>query len=96
MVESIIMTLSIAGAGASFPAPLYVKWGETYRAESGVALNYQAIGSGGGIQQIKANTVDFGASDKPLKPADLAAAGLFQFPGALMIGVTPPMAAGNW
>jgi phosphate transport system substrate-binding protein len=61
----------IAGAGASFPAPVYARWAEMYRASSGSKLNYQAIGSGGGIKQIKAKTVDFGASDKPLKPAEL-------------------------
>lgn len=79
---------NISGAGATFPAPLYAKWAETYRATTGVGLNYQAIGSGGGIKQIKAKTVDFGASDKPLKPAELAAAGLYQFP-TVMGGVVP-------
>jgi phosphate transport system substrate-binding protein len=80
----------ISGAGATFPAPLYARWAEAYKAESGVALNYQAIGSGGGIKQIKAMTVDFGASDKPLKPDDLDKAGLFQFP-TVMGGVVPVM-----
>ena len=56
----------ITGAGATFPAPVYAKWAETYKATTGTGLNYQAIGSGGGIKQIKAKTVDFGASDKPL------------------------------
>ncbi|KQX19588.1 MULTISPECIES: phosphate ABC transporter substrate-binding protein PstS [unclassified Sphingomonas] len=79
---------SISGAGATFPAPLYAKWAETYKATTGIGLNYQAIGSGGGIKQIKAKTVDFGASDKPLKPAELAAAGLYQFP-TVMGGVVP-------
>lgn len=79
---------NISGAGATFPAPLYAKWAETYKATTGVGLNYQAIGSGGGIKQIKAKTVDFGASDKPLKPAELAAAGLYQFP-TVMGGVVP-------
>ena len=78
----------ISGAGATFPAPVYAKWAETYKATTGVGLNYQAIGSGGGIKQIKAKTVDFGASDKPLKPADLDAAGLYQFP-TVMGGVVP-------
>jgi phosphate transport system substrate-binding protein len=73
-------TVSVTGAGATFPAPLYVAWAQQYRAETGVELNYQAIGSGGGIRQIKAGTVDFGASDKPLGAAELAAAGLVQFP----------------
>ncbi len=80
----------LSGAGATFPAPVYAKWAETYRAQTGVGLNYQAIGSGGGIKQIKARTVDFGASDKPLQPQDLAAAGLFQFP-TVVGGVVPVM-----
>ncbi|WP_374573344.1 phosphate ABC transporter substrate-binding protein PstS [Phenylobacterium sp.] len=79
---------SIAGAGATFPAPLYAKWAEAYQTESKVSLNYQAIGSGGGIKQIKAKTVDFGASDKPLKPEELNEAGLYQFP-TVMGGVVP-------
>jgi phosphate transport system substrate-binding protein len=79
---------NIAGAGASFPAPLYSKWAETYRAKTGIALNYQAIGSGGGIKQISAHTVDFGASDKPLKPRELAKRGLYQFP-TVIGGVVP-------
>ncbi|KRB82830.1 phosphate ABC transporter substrate-binding protein [Sphingomonas sp. Root710] len=78
----------ISGAGATFPAPVYAKWAETYKATTGVGLNYQAIGSGGGIKQIKAKTVDFGASDKPLKPEELNAAGLYQFP-TVMGGVVP-------
>ena len=80
----------ISGAGATFPAPVYAKWAEAYKAQSGAALNYQAIGSGGGIKQINANTVDFGASDKPLKPDALAAAGLQQFP-TVVGGVVPVM-----
>jgi len=79
---------ALSGAGATFPAPLYAKWAESYKAQTGVGLNYQAIGSGGGIKQIKANTVDFGASDKPLKADALAAAGLYQFP-TVMGGVVP-------
>ncbi|MBL8772263.1 MAG: phosphate ABC transporter substrate-binding protein PstS [Phenylobacterium sp.] len=78
----------IAGAGATFPAPLYAKWAEQQRAETGLTLNYQAIGSGGGIKQIKAKTVAFGASDKPLKPEELAEAGLVQFP-TVIGGVVP-------
>ena len=78
---------SISGAGATFPAPLYAKWAEMYQS-TGSALNYQAIGSGGGIKQIKAKTVDFGASDKPLKPDELAASGLYQFP-TVIGGVVP-------
>jgi phosphate transport system substrate-binding protein len=80
----------ISGAGATFPAPVYAKWAEAYKAQTGVGLNYQAIGSGGGIKQIKAKTVDFGASDKPLKPEELAAAGLYQFP-TVVGGVVPVM-----
>ncbi|MGZ8369451.1 MAG: phosphate ABC transporter substrate-binding protein PstS [Caulobacteraceae bacterium] len=78
----------ISGAGATFPAPLYAKWAEMYKAKTGVGLNYQSIGSGGGIKQIKAKTVVFGASDKPLKPDDLKENGLIQFP-AIMGGVVP-------
>lgn len=80
---------ALSGAGATFPAPLYAKWAEAYKAApGGTSVNYQAIGSGGGVKQIKAGTVDFGASDKPLSAADLDAAGLYQFP-AVMGGVTP-------
>src|SRR6266851_3125178 len=70
----------ISGAGATFPYPVYAKWADAYKKETGIGLNYQSIGSGGGIKQIKAKTVTFGASDMPLKPADLDAAGLTQFP----------------
>ncbi|MBL8772266.1 MAG: phosphate ABC transporter substrate-binding protein PstS [Phenylobacterium sp.] len=78
----------ISGAGATFPAPIYAKWAETYRAQTGSRLNYQAIGSGGGIRQITAGTVDFGATDKPLKPDDLASAGFSMFP-TVIGGVVP-------
>ncbi len=71
---------TILGAGASFPAPLYMKWGSDYNGVSGVKLNYQSIGSGGGISAIEAKTVDFGASDAPLEQAELEAKGLAQFP----------------
>jgi phosphate transport system substrate-binding protein len=80
--------VQIVGAGASFPAPLYAKWAETQKADTGLTLNYQAIGSGGGIKQIKAKTVAFGASDKPLKPEELDADGLVQFP-TVIGGVVP-------
>ena len=80
----------ISGAGATFPAPLYAKWAEGYKAQAGVDLNYQAIGSGGGIKQIKARTVDFGASDKPLKLDELNRAGLYQFP-TVIGGVVPAL-----
>ena len=83
-----VQAADITGAGATFPAPVYAKWAEAYKAATGIGLNYQAIGSGGGIKQIEAKTVDFGASDKPLKPADLEANGLYQFP-MVMGGVVP-------
>src|SRR5262249_23008167 len=70
----------INGAGATFPYPIYARWAADYKQKTGVKLNYQAIGSGGGIAQIKAKTVDFGASDEPLKDSDLEKAGLLQFP----------------
>jgi len=78
----------ITGAGATFPFPLYAKWAEAYKAKTGVGMNYQSIGSGGGIKQIQAKTVDFGASDAPMKPEDLDKAGLIQFP-AIIGGVVP-------
>lgn len=78
----------ITGAGATFPYPIYAKWAEEYKKASGNGLNYQSIGSGGGIKQIKAKTVDFGASDMPLKAEELDANGLVQFP-AIMGGVVP-------
>ena len=80
--------VQISGAGATFPAPLYAKWAEAQKAATGLALNYQAIGSGGGIKQIEAKTVAFGASDKPLKVEDLDKNGLVQFP-TVMGGVVP-------
>jgi len=78
----------ISGAGATFPYPIYAKWAEAYKAKTGVGLNYQSIGSGGGIAQIKAKTVTFGASDKPLAPNELDPAGLTQFP-TVIGGVVP-------
>src|SRR3979490_526408 len=75
--------VDITGAGATFPYPIYAKWAEAYKQKTGVGLNYQSIGSGGGIAQIKAKTVDFGASDMPLKPEDLQQAGLTQFPAII-------------
>ena len=80
----------ITGAGATFPYPVYAKWAEAYKASTGIGMNYQSIGSGAGIAQIKAKTVDFGASDMPLEAKDLAAAGLMQFP-AIVGGVVPVM-----
>src|SRR6202045_3295818 len=66
--------------GATFPYPIYAKWAEAYKAKTGTSMNYQSIGSGGGIKQITAKTVDFGASDMPLKVEDLEKEGLIQFP----------------
>lgn len=74
------LAASISGAGATFPYPIYAKWAAAYKGVSGDSLNYQSIGSGGGIAQIKAKTVTFGASDMPLKPKDLDASGLTMFP----------------
>ncbi len=78
----------ISGAGATFPYPVYAKWAEKYDQDHGVKMNYQSIGSGGGIKQIKAKTVDFGASDAPLEASELNEAGLMQFP-MVMGGVVP-------
>src|SRR5262249_25642290 len=72
--------LDIAGAGATFPYPIYAKWADAYKKEKGVGLNYQSIGSGGGIKQITARTVTFGASDMPLQQAELDKIGCLQFP----------------
>src|SRR3984957_19021993 len=80
--------IDITGAGATFPNPVYQKWAEAYKAKSGTALNYQSVGSGAGINQIKANTVVSGATDKPLKPDAAAAGGFVQFP-AVIGGVVP-------
>ncbi len=76
----------MTGAGATFPYPIYAKWAESYKKATGNGLNYQSVGSGAGIKQIKAKTVDFGASDMPLKQEELDADGLVQFP-AIMGGV---------
>ena len=81
-------TAEISGAGASFIYPLVSKWSADYNAATGAKVNYQSIGSGGGIAQIKAGTVDFGSSDKPLSTEELAQAGLGQFPSAIG-GVVP-------
>jgi phosphate transport system substrate-binding protein len=83
-----VAVADISGAGATFPYPIYAKWADAYKKLTGVGLNYQSIGSGGGIKQIKAKTVTFGASDMPLKPEDLQAAGLLQFP-MIIGGVVP-------
>lgn len=78
----------INGAGATFPAPVYSKWAGEYHRETGIKINYQAIGSGGGIKQIEAKTVDFGASDDPMSADDVKAKGYYQFP-AVIGGVVP-------
>jgi phosphate transport system substrate-binding protein len=78
----------ISGAGATFPYPIYAKWADAYKKETGIGLNYQSIGSGGGIKQIQAKTVTFGATDSPLKGEDLDKHGLTQFP-MVMGGIVP-------
>jgi phosphate transport system substrate-binding protein len=78
----------ISGAGATFPYPIYAKWADAYKKETGNGLNYQSIGSGGGIKQITARTVTFGASDMPLQPAALDKIGVMQFP-TVMGGIVP-------
>ena len=83
-----VQAADLTGADATFPYPIYSKWAEAYKAATGIGLNYQSIGSGGGIRQIKAKTVDFGASDMPLKADELEKEGLTQFP-AIIGGVVP-------
>ena len=87
-VAATAIAADITGAGATFPYPLYAKWAEAYKNETGIGVNYQSIGSGGGIKQIKAKTIDFGASDMPLEPEELEKAGLVQFP-TVIGGVIP-------
>ena len=82
------MAADISGAGASFPTPIYAKWADAYKKQTGIGLNYQSIGSGGGIKQIQAKTVTFGATDAPLSGADLEKWGLVQFP-MVMGGIVP-------
>jgi phosphate transport system substrate-binding protein len=88
MIASAASAMDISGAGATFPYPIYAKWADAYKKETGSSINYQSIGSGGGIQQIKAKTVTFGASDLPLAIKDLDQAGLIQFP-TVIGGVVP-------
>ncbi len=85
---SLALAQDVTGAGASFPAPLYSKWASDYNKATGVKINYQSVGSGAGLRQIEAKTVDFGASDAPLKDEDLAKKGLVQFP-TVIGGVVP-------
>src|SRR5215475_6860048 len=83
----------ITGAGSTFVYPILAKWADAYRKETGIGLNYQSIGSGGGIKQITAKTVTFGATDMPLKPEDVAKNGFVQFPvinGAVVAAVNLP------
>jgi len=90
---SLAAAADISGAGATFPYPIYSKWAEAYKAKSGISMNYQSIGSGGGIKQINAKTVDFGASDMPLKAEDLDKGGLTQWPmimGGVVLAVNLP------
>jgi len=88
-LPGIAMAADITGAGATFPYPMYAKWAEVYKKETGVGLNYQSIGSSGGIKQIRAKTVTFGATDAPLKGEELDKDGLVQFPA--IIGGTVPV-----
>src|SRR3954471_6830441 len=95
LVTAVAMGLSanvraadISGAGATFPYPVYAKWADAYKKETGIGMNYQSIGSGGGIKQIKAKTVTFGATDAPLKGDELEKDGLVQFP-MVMGGIVP-------
>ncbi len=87
-VGSAAIAADVSGAGATFPYPIYAKWADSYKKETGFGLNYQSIGSGGGIKQIKANTVTFGATDAPLKADELEKAGLVQWP-QVMGGIVP-------
>src|SRR5262245_30279325 len=86
---TLALAADISGAGATFPYPIYAKWADAYKKETGTGLNYQSIGSGGGIKQIQAKTVTFGATDAPLKGADLDKSGLVQFP--MVIGGIVPV-----
>ena len=86
--SSLAAAQEVTGAGASFPAPLYSKWASDYNKATGVKINYQSVGSGAGIRQIDAKTVDFGASDMPLKDEELNKDGLIQFP-TVIGGVVP-------
>src|SRR2546421_11833279 len=87
-VATAALAVDISGAGATFPFPIYAKWASAYKGVSGNGLNYQSIGSGGGIKQIEPKTVTFGASDMPLSTAELNKFGLLQFP-TVIGGVVP-------
>ena len=88
VLSATAFSAEITGAGATFPFPIYAKWAEAYKAKTGDSMNYQSIGSSGGIKQIKAKTVDFGATDAPVSFEDLEKDGLVQFP-AIIGGVVP-------
>jgi phosphate transport system substrate-binding protein len=88
LISAAAMAQDVTGAGATFPAPLYSKWADAYNKATGARINYQSVGSGAGMRQIRAKTVDFGASDVPLTDADLAKDGLIQFP-TVIGGVVP-------
>src|ERR1700693_3901610 len=83
------VALDISGAGATFPYPIYAKWADAYKKETGIGMNYQSIGSGGGIKQIQAKTVTFGATDAPLSGDELQKSGLVQFP--MVMGGSVPV-----
>jgi phosphate transport system substrate-binding protein len=85
---AVVQAQDVTGAGATFPAPVYAKWADAYNKATGARINYQSVGSGAGLRQIKAKTVDFGASDAPLKDEELAKDGLVQFP-TVIGGVVP-------
>jgi phosphate transport system substrate-binding protein len=86
--SGLALAQDVTGAGASFPAPVYAKWADAYNKATGARINYQSVGSGAGIKQIRGKTVDFGASDMPLTDADLAKDGMIQFP-TVIGGVVP-------
>lgn len=88
LISSSVFAEDVTGAGASFPAPVYAKWASMFNTATGIRINYQSVGSGAGIKQINAKTVDFGASDMPLKDEELAKNGLIQFP-TVIGGVVP-------
>lgn len=88
LCSSLASAQDVTGAGATFPAPLYAKWADAYNKATGARINYQSVGSGAGLRQIRGKTVDFGASDMPLTDAELAKDGLVQFP-TVIGGVVP-------
>ena len=88
LIAATTFAQDVTGAGATFPAPLYAKWADAYNKATGARINYQSVGSGAGLRQIRGKTVDFGASDMPLTDADLTKDGLVQFP-TVIGGVVP-------